>query len=297
MTDTTTPATNRLHAYLDLIRFSRPIGTLLLLWPTLTALWIASNGVPATSLLLIFVLGTFLTRSAGCVVNDLADRHLDSRVVRTENRPLVTGQVSASEALALAAILGLLAFVLVLFTNNLTILLSFAAVALASSYPFMKRITHLPQLVLGAAFSWGIPMSFAAVRNELPAELWLLFIANLLWTTAYDTEYAMVDRNDDRKAGIKSTAILFGDMDKAMIGALQVFTLMALWLAGQRFELGLFYYLSLLIAAGLFAYQQYLIRDRAEDACFQAFLHNNYVGLVVFVGVVLHYGLENAGAS
>ncbi len=297
MTDTTTPAGNRLHAYLDLIRFNRPIGTLLLLWPTLTALWIASDGVPDTSLLIIFVLGTFLTRSAGCVVNDLADRHLDGSVARTEARPLVTGQVSPSEALALAATLGLLALVLVLFTNNLTIFLSFAAVALASSYPFMKRITHLPQLVLGAAFSWGIPMSFAAARNELPAELWLLFIANLLWTTAYDTEYAMVDRSDDRKAGIKSTAILFGDMDKAMIGALQLFTILALWLAGQRFELGMFYFLSLLIAAGLFGYQQYLIRDRASEACFQAFLHNNYVGLVVFAGVVLHYGLHSANAS
>jgi 4-hydroxybenzoate polyprenyltransferase len=163
-------------------------------------------------------------------------------------------------------------------------------VALASSYPFMKRVTHLPQLILGAAFSWGIPMSFAAARNELPAELWLLFIANLLWTAAYDTQYAMVDRDDDRKAGIKSTAILFGDMDKMMIAALQVFTILALWLAGQRFELGLYYFLSLSIAAGLFGYQQYLIRGRAKDACFKAFLHNNYVGLVVFAGVVLHYG-------
>lgn len=294
MTDSTAP-TSRLHTYLNLIRFNRPIGTLLLLWPTLTALWIASEGIPSTDLLLIFIVGTFLTRSAGCVVNDLADRHVDGDVSRTRARPLVTGQVSAGEAMALAAALGFLAFVLVLFTNNLTIFLSFVAVALASSYPFMKRITHLPQVVLGAAFSWGIPMSFAAVRNELPVELWLIFTANLLWTVAYDTEYAMVDREDDRKIGVKSTAILFGDMDKMMIGALQVFTLMALVLTGQRFELGGIYFLSLGVAAALFAYQQYLIRERLPDACFKAFLHNNYVGLAVFLGVVLHYGM--AGVS
>jgi 4-hydroxybenzoate polyprenyltransferase len=294
VTDSTAP-TSRLHTYLNLIRFNRPIGTLLLLWPTLTALWIASEGIPSTDLLLIFIVGTFLTRSAGCVVNDLADRHVDGDVSRTRARPLVTGQVSAGEAMALAAALGFLAFVLVLFTNNLTIFLSFVAVALASSYPFMKRITHLPQVVLGAAFSWGIPMSFAAVRNELPVELWLIFTANLLWTVAYDTEYAMVDREDDRKIGVKSTAILFGDMDKMMIGALQVFTLMALVLTGQRFELGGIYFLSLGVAAALFAYQQYLIRERQPDACFKAFLHNNYVGLAVFLGVVLHYGM--AGVS
>ncbi len=296
MSDVPTTNPSRLSAYLNLIRFDRPIGTLLLLWPTLAALWIAAEGMPPVHLLVIFTLGTFLTRSAGCILNDLADRHLDGGVDRTRERPLVTGQVSPFEAQVLAAGLGLIAFVLVLFTNNLTIFLSFAAVALAASYPFMKRITHLPQLVLGAAFSWGIPMSFAAVRNELPVELWLLFIANLLWTTAYDTEYAMVDREDDRKVGIKSTAILFGDMDKMMIAALQVLTVMALWLTGQRFDLGWIYLLALLGVAGLFVYQQYLIREREANACFKAFLHNNYVGLVLFAGVALDYGLAASGS-
>ena len=196
-----TQTASRLSVYLTLIRFDRPIGTYLLLWPTLWALWIASEGPPPWQLLVIFIVGTFLMRSAGCAINDLADRHLDGEVARTQQRPLVTGAISPTEALSLSAGLSLLAFVLVLFTNTLTILLSFGAVALAACYPYMKRQTHLPQLVLGAAFSWGIPMAFAATRNELPAELWLIFIANVLWTVAYDTEYAMVDRKDDRKVG------------------------------------------------------------------------------------------------
>jgi 4-hydroxybenzoate polyprenyltransferase len=280
---------SRLTAYLALIRFDRPIGTWLLLWPTLWALWLAAEGWPSLALLFIFTVGTFLMRSAGCAVNDLADRDFDGGVERTRNRPLVTGAVTPVEALALAAGLALTAFVLVLFTNTLTISLSFAAVALAACYPFMKRRTHLPQLVLGAAFSWGIPMAFAATRNSLPAELWLVFIANLLWTVAYDTEYAMVDRKDDLKAGIKSTAILFGEMDRLMVGVLQLFSLLALVLVAQRFALGWFYNLSLLVAAGLFGYQQYLIRERKPEACFRAFRVNNYVGMAVFVGIVAHY--------
>ncbi len=288
---------SRLTDYLALIRFDRPIGTLLLLWPTLGALWLASEGLPNIKLLIIFTLGTFLTRSAGCVVNDLADRRIDGAVERTRGRPLVMGTVGGTAAVLLAAGLAFLAFVLVLFTNNLTIFLSFVAVGLACCYPFMKRITHLPQLVLGAAFSWGIPMSFSATRNALPAELWLLFFANLLWTVAYDTEYAMVDRDDDCKIGVKSTAILFGDMDKMMIGALQVFTLLALLLAGQRFELGLLYYCSLLVAAALFGYQHYLIRNRDPQACFKAFLNNNYVGLAVLVGIVSHYAVYGPGSA
>jgi 4-hydroxybenzoate polyprenyltransferase len=267
-------ATSRFSAYLQLVRFDRPIGTLLLLWPTLWALWLAAGGVPPLKLLVIFSLGTLLMRSAGCAVNDLADRNLD-------------GAVAPNEALVLAATLSLAAFVLVLFTNTLTILLSFAGVLLAACYPFMKRHTHLPQLVLGAAFSWGIPMAFAAVSNALPPALWLVFVANLFWTVAYDTEYAMVDREDDLKVGIKSTAILFGEMDRHVIAALQALTIIALLLVGQRFELGWIYFLSLLAASLLFVYQQRLIREREPADCFRAFLNNNWVGAAVFAGVVL----------
>ena len=288
-------ASSRFSAYLDLIRFDRPIGTLLLLWPTLWALWIAAEGVPPTHLLLIFIAGTFLMRSAGCIVNDLADRHLDGAVARTRQRPLVTGVISVNEALVLGAVLALLAFILVLFTNTLTITLSFGGVALAALYPFMKRHTHLPQLVLGAAFSWGIPMAFAAVQDALPPYLWLIYTANLLWTVAYDTQYAMVDRRDDLKAGIKSTAILFGKMDRSMVATLQAMSLLALLLTGLRFELGLWFYLSLFVAAGLFAYQQKLIKERQSELCLRAFVHNNYVGMVVFAGIALHYGLSSAG--
>ncbi|MEE4661144.1 MAG: 4-hydroxybenzoate octaprenyltransferase [Halieaceae bacterium] len=290
-----TVQTTRLSAYLQLIRFDRPIGTLLLLWPTLWGLWLAADGVPPVKLLLIFSVGTLLMRSAGCAVNDLADRNLDGSVSRTRERPLVTGAVSPQEAITLCAVLGLVAFVLVLFTNTLTILLSFAGAALAACYPFMKRHTHLPQLVLGAAFSWSIPMAFAAVGNSLPPSLWLVFIANLLWTVAYDTEYAMVDRKDDLKVGIKSTAILFGELDRHMIGALQALTLTALVLVGQRFELGLAYFASLLVVAGLFVYQQKLIRARDPADCFRAFLNNNWVGAAVFVGLALDSWSRSGG--
>lgn len=280
---------SKFRAYLQLIRFDRPIGTLLLLWPTLWALWLAAEGPPPWHLLGIFVLGTFLMRSAGCIINDLADRNFDGAVQRTRNRPLVTGAVAPGEALTLCAAISLLAFVLVLFTNALTILLSFAGVALAACYPFMKRHTHLPQLVLGAAFSWGIPMAFAAVRGELPAMLWLVFVANLLWTVAYDTEYAMVDREDDIKIGIKSTAILFGEMDRGIVAVLQALTALALLLVGMRFELGLYFYLGLLLAAGLFVYQQHLIRERQPEACFKAFLNNNWAGAAIFGGLLLEF--------
>ncbi len=288
------PLNSTISNYLLLVRFDRPIGTLLLLWPTLWALWLAAEGPPPWQLLVIFVLGTFLMRSTGCIINDLADRNFDGAVDRTKDRPLVTGVVSPNEALALAAGLGLLAFVLVLFTNTLTIMLSFGGVALAACYPYMKRHTHLPQLVLGAAFSWGIPLAFAAVREDLPATLWLVYTANLLWTVAYDTQYAMVDRKDDLKVGIKSTAILFGPMDRAMVAVLQVMALLALLLVGQRFELGAIYYVSLLGAGGLFIYQQKLIRERKPEACFQAFLNNNYAGMLIFAGIALHYGFAGA---
>jgi 4-hydroxybenzoate polyprenyltransferase len=284
----------KLPALLQLIRFDKPIGTLLLLWPTLWALWIAAQGAPDYDLLIIFVLGTFLTRSAGCVINDLADRHWDGDVARTSNRPLVTGSVTPMEARILFVVLMLLAFILVLFTNRLTIILSMGAVVLASTYPFMKRHTHLPQLVLGAAFSWGIPMAFAAQLGELPPALWLLYLGNLLWTMAYDTKYAMVDRDDDLKAGIKSTAILFGHHDRLIVAVLQLLCLLCLYLAGQAFALGVYYYIALALSAGLFGYHQYLIRERDRDACFKAFLHNNWVGLVIFLGIAANYSIGPA---
>ena len=281
-------------ALLQLIRFDRPIGTLLLLWPTLWALWLAAQGVPDVKLLVIFVLGTFLTRSAGCIVNDLADRNLDGAVARTKARPLVTGAVTVREALTLFFGLLLLAFILVLFTNALTIELSIVAVLLASSYPFMKRYTHLPQLVLGAAFSWGIPMAFAAQRGILPPALWLVYLGNLLWTVAYDTAYAMVDREDDLRIGIKSSAILFGRYDRLIIAVLQLACLWSLYLAGLAFGLGFYYNAALVVAATLFIYQQYLLHERSPDACFKAFLHNNWVGMAIFAGVVLDDLTANA---
>ena len=281
----------KFQALLQLIRFDKPIGTLLLLWPTLWALWIAADGMPDWNLLIIFTLGTFLMRSAGCVINDLADRHWDGDVGRTSQRPLVTGAVSATEARLLFIGLLAAAFVLVLFTNPLTVKLSFIAVALASTYPFMKRYTNLPQVVLGAAFSWSIPMAFAAQTGELPANLWLLYLANLLWTMAYDTKYAMVDREDDLTVGIKSTAILFGQHDRLIIGLLQTTFLILMVIAGDRFSLHMPYYAALVGAAALCVYHQYLIREREREACFKAFLHNNWVGAVIFAGLVLNFAL------
>ena len=283
-------STSKTRALLQLIRADKPIGTLLLLWPTLWALWIAAEGLPDFKLLAIFVAGTFLTRSAGCIINDLADRGIDGAVKRTSGRPLVTGTVTESEARILFVVLMLLAFVLVLFTNTLTIALSVAAVLLASTYPFMKRYTHLPQLVLGLAFSWGIPMAFAAQREELPATLWLIFLGNICWVVTYDTMYAMVDRDDDIPAGVKSTAILFGRHDRLIIAILQILCLLTLCLAGRAFGLGAWFNLSLGVSAALFGYHQYLIRRRERDACFKAFLHNNWTGLAILLGIVLHYG-------
>jgi 4-hydroxybenzoate polyprenyltransferase len=275
------------------MRFDRPIGTLLLLWPTWWALWLAAEGFPRWDLLLIFTAGVFLMRSAGCVINDYADRDFDGSVARTAQRPLATGAVGKREALALFAVLCGLAFVLVLFTNRATILLSLVAVGLAALYPFMKRYTHLPQVVLGAAFGWGIPMAFAAQTGGVPAGAWLVFIANLLWTVVYDTFYAMVDRDDDLKIGIKSTAILFGDDDRLITGFLQVCVLGTLVLIGVRFHLGYWYFVAQPFVAALFLYHQWLIRQRQRDACFQAFLHNNWVGMAVFAGIALHYLFKN----
>ena len=276
-------------AYVQLARIDKPIGTLLLLWPTLWALWLAADGLPDLWTLLVFVVGVFLMRSAGCVINDYADRNFDGHVKRTAGRPLPMGKVKPREVLALFAVLALISFALVLTMNPLTIGLSFAALLLAVCYPFMKRYIPIPQLVLGMAFSWSIPMAYAAQANALPVVAWLVFLANLLWTIAYDTQYAMVDRDDDLKLGLKSSAILFGRHDKRIIGALQLLTLLILLLVGQLSELGSSYYWSLLAAATLFVYQQRLIRERQREACFQAFLNNNYVGALVFAGVVINY--------
>lgn len=274
------------RAYWQLMRMDRPIGSLLLLWPTLWALLLAAQGLPDVRVLVVFVLGVFLMRSAGCVINDFADRHVDGHVKRTSQRPLPAGLVSAKEALLLFVVLAVTAFLLVLTMNTLTIQLSFVGILLAFIYPFMKRFTHLPQLVLGLAFSWSIPMAWSAQADALPPQVWVLFLINALWTVAYDTQYAMVDRDDDVKIGIKSTAILFGRWDKRIIGLLQLATLGLLVALGQGLELNASYYWSLLVAAGLFAYQQHLIRYRERMPCFQAFLNNNYVGMAITAGIL-----------
>jgi 4-hydroxybenzoate polyprenyltransferase len=273
--------------YLVLTRMDRPIGALLLLWPTWWALWLAAGDFPPWKLLIIFTLGVFAMRAAGCAINDYADRKLDPQVARTAGRPIASGRVTPREALLVFAVLLMFAFVLVLFTNRLTIELSFAGAALAALYPFSKRYTHLPQVVLGAAFGWSIPMAFAAVTNTVPPLGWLLFIGNILWSTVYDTEYAMVDREDDLKAGAKSTAILFGDADLPILGMLMGTFLLAMLFVGQRAHLGWPYWLALLLAAGLFGYQLWLIRARAREACLTAFRHNNWLGLAVWIGIVL----------
>jgi 4-hydroxybenzoate polyprenyltransferase len=276
-------------AYWQLMRMDRPIGSLLLLWPTLWALFLAAKGFPDWDVLLVFCLGVLLMRSAGCVINDFADRKVDGHVERTRHRPIPSGLVTSKEAMSLFIILAVLSFVLVLTMNSLTIQLSFVGIVLAFIYPFMKRYTHLPQLFLGLAFSWSIPMAWAAQANDLPALVWLLFIINALWTIAYDTQYAMVDRDDDLKIGIKSTAILFGNHDKLIIGLLQLITLGLLVMLGVSEQLGLFYYMSLIAAAGMFFYQQQLIRHRERLSCFSAFQNNNYVGMVITLGIILVY--------
>lgn len=280
---------DKLFLYAELMRLHRPIGIYLVLWPTLWALWLAADGVPDWNVLLIFSLGALVMRSAGCVINDVADRRIDGHVSRTKTRPLVNGSVSTREAIALFIALCAIAFGLVLLTNTLTVWLSLGAVALASVYPFMKRYTHLPQVVLGAAFAWAIPMAFAAQTNALDPRLWLVYTTVVIWTVCYDTFYAMADRPDDIKIGVKSTAILLGEMDKVATATLQVITLVALIMVGQRFSLGDVYNASLMVVAALFVYQQYLIRDREPRRCFEAFLNNNWVGMVVFLGIALDY--------
>jgi len=279
----------RLHEYGLLMRVDKPIGTLLLLWPTWWALWVAAEGFPDLLVFVVFTAGVFLMRSAGCVINDYADRKIDGQVKRTKNRPLAQNRVSPKEALYLFAGLALTAFILVLFMNALTIAMSFVGALLAASYPFMKRFTNLPQVVLGTAFAWSIPMAFAAQTGAVPVAAWLLFLATILWTTAYDTMYAMVDREDDLKIGVKSTAILFGKNDKTIIGGLQIGTLLLLVIAGVYLQLGTLYYSGVFIAGCFSVYQQFLIKDRVIKQCFAAFLNNNWFGLVVFAGLFFHY--------
>ena len=281
----------RLGQYWKLCRGDRPIGVLLLLWPTWWALWLAAGGLPPWRLLVVFSLGVWLTRAAGCVINDYADRWLDPQVERTKDRPLATGAVSGREALAVFAVLMLVAFALVLTLNRLTVWLSFAGLVLAATYPYLKRHTYLPQVWLGMAFGWGIPMAFAAVQGTVPPLAWLLYCANILWATGYDTWYAMVDREDDLRAGSKSTAILFGDLDLVAQGILYALTLLALALVGQQAQLGLVYWIALGVAVLLVAWQFWIARHRERGACFRAFLHNNWIGAAIFAGIAAHHAI------
>jgi 4-hydroxybenzoate polyprenyltransferase len=282
-----TTLTHRFSLYMRLMRFDRPVGTLLLLWPTLAALWIAANGRPSLELVVIFTLGTVVMRAAGCVINDYADRDLDAHVARTRDRPLARKQIREWEALTLFALLLATALVLVFFLNEFTQRLAVGGAAIATLYPFMKRWTYLPQLALGAAFSWGIVMAFAATGAGLGDPAWLMFIASLLWIVSYDTLYAMVDRDDDVRVGIKSTAILFGNADRAMVAALQASTVVTLALLGMRMQFGIGYFLGIAVAAVLFINQQRLIRDRKPAHCFAAFRNNVWVGFALFVGTVI----------
>jgi 4-hydroxybenzoate polyprenyltransferase len=280
---------SRLDLYARLIRFEKPIGLYLLLWPTLWALAVAAEGSPDGWVLFVFVCGVFLMRSAGCAINDYADRDIDLHVARTRERPLTSGKIAPKEALAVFAVLGVIAFLLVLSLNRYTIQLAFVGIVLAASYPYMKRFHYLPQVHLGAAFGWAIPMAFAAQTGTIPKQGWLLFVGALLWAVAYDTIYSMVDREDDLKLGVKSTAILFGDYDRGMIALFQLLFLLALVLVGIDLQFSGVYYLGLGVAALLLGYEQFLIADRVPAHCFAAFLHNHWVGAVVFAGIMGHY--------
>ena len=289
-----TPATSlgeRFAAYALLIRLNRPIGILLLLWPALWALWIAGEGRPAIAVVVIFVLGVALMRSAGCAINDFADRDFDGKVKRTSGRPLAIGLIKPIEAVLVFMVLSLIAFALVLFLNTQTILMSFVAAGLATLYPFMKRYTHLPQLVLGMAFGWAVPMAYMALTEQVPFVAWVLYLATVIWALIYDTQYAMVDRDDDVKIGVKSTAILFGRHDRLIIGILQISMLGLLVMVGVLTQFGFAYFLSLLGAALLAAWQQKLIASRDRDGCFKAFLNNNYFGMVIFAGILVEYAI------
>lgn len=283
------PSSSKLQAYISLTRFDRPIGTLLLLWPTLWALWIAADGIPDLKILIIFVLGTLLTRSAGCAINDYADREIDLHVSRTKERPLATGEISPREAVIVALILMALAFLLVLFTNKQTILMSFGGLFLAFLYPFTKRFTHLPQVFLGAAFAWAVPMAFTAQTGTVTGVTWLIYFAALLWAVAYDTIYAMADREDDLKLGVKSSAILFGKADLTVIAIVEIIVLSLLVLVGLKESFSVIYYIGLLLALGLLTQQLWSVRGREPENCMIAFLNNNYVGMIIFIAIVIEY--------
>jgi 4-hydroxybenzoate polyprenyltransferase len=282
-------SSTKLNAYWRLIRADKPIGIYLLLWPCLWALWIASAGVPDLHILVVFVLGVVVMRSAGCVINDYADRNVDGLVERSSTRPLVTGEVTEKEALRLFFLLLFFALVLVLTLTWQTVLMSIGGLILAIIYPFMKRYTQLPQVILGAAFSWSIPMAFVAIGQPLSWIVWALYFANLTWTVAYDTQYAMVDKNDDIKVGVKSTAILFGKYDKLCILLLQIVSLLLLTTVALWLKFSWPFYLALVVSMGLFLYQHWLIKDRERSLCFKAFLHNHYVGLMFLLGIIGHY--------
>ena len=285
----------QLRQYAMLMRLDRPVGIWLLLWPTLWGLWIASVGQPDPKIFLVFVTGVIVMRSAGCVINDFADRNLDSNVARTSSRPIASGTIAPAEALILFVALGLVAIALVLTLDPLTQMLAVVAAGLTVIYPFMKRLFAAPQLILGAAFGWSIPMVFAAQTGEIPRLAWLLWLAVVVWAVIYDTMYAMVDREDDLKIGIRSTAILFGGADVFIITLLQIILMLALWLIGGVARLGSWYFAGTLLVAVLFCYQYLLIRDREPDACFRAFMNNQYVGAVVFAAILLDYTFSPVG--
>ena len=276
-----------LKHYLRLIRFEKPIGTFLVLWPTLWALWLAPMGKPSLKNLIIFALGSFIMRSAGCIINDYADRDFDCRVKRTQSRPLTNGDISSQEALELFGLLMLIAFILVLFTNALTIKLAFTGAALTIIYPYMKRITHLPQVILGLAFSYPIPLVWATETSQITPAAWWLMAGTFFWIMAYDTYYAMIDKDDDQTIGIKSTAILFGRWDKRFIALFNVLTLVCFCIVAKKLNLDLYFYISLLIAACLFIYQQHLTHHKTRESCFYAFLNNNWVGAIIFSGILM----------
>lgn len=277
----------RLYQYYLLMRMDKPIGTWLLLWPTFWALWIAAQGIPNISFIIIFALGVFVMRSAGCVINDYADRNIDKHIERTKNRPLTSGKVSSREALLLFLACISIAFILVLFLNLYTILLSFIALFFAAVYPFMKRYTHYPQIVLGMAFSCAIPMAFAAQSNHVPLIAWELYIITILWIVSYDTMYAMADREEDLKIGVKSTAIIFADYDKLIIALLQILFTLGMFYIAWQLQAGIFFYLGIITSMGFSIYQQRLIQQREKSACFQAFLNNHWLGMVIFIGIFL----------
>jgi 4-hydroxybenzoate polyprenyltransferase len=282
----------RLQAYKRLVRLDRPIGIFLLMWPALWALWLAGDGNPPWAVVLVFVSGVVLMRSAGCAINDFADRELDGHVRRTKERPLAAGAVSPKEAIGVFLALSFAAFLLVLLLDWRTVALSVVALGLATIYPFMKRYTHLPQLFLGAAFGWAVPMAYSAVAGHIPPQAWVLFCATVIWALIYDTEYAMVDREDDLAVGIKSSAILFGRYDRLAIGILQLVFLALMIYLGLDNGLGVWYHGGVAAAALLAIFQQHLIRNREPSACFEAFLNNNYIGMALFVGLMLDFGLS-----